>query len=82
MTLTGRCGFVAVIGGLRGEVLRLWAWLRNAGLRVKEGSDNLYPWDWRVGRGPGSPPRRVRAGVRKGCRFAQGSERESPRVIL
>lgn len=36
LKLTGRCGFVAVIGGLRrGEVLRLWAWRRNAGLLVK-----------------------------------------------
>lgn len=42
---------MAVIGGLRGEVLRLWAWLRNAGLRVKEGSDNLIPGIGGLGEG-------------------------------
>lgn len=40
--LTGRCGFVAAIGGLRrGEVLRLWAWRRKAGLLMREGSGDL-----------------------------------------
>lgn len=69
---------MAVIGGLRGEVLRLWAWLRNAGLRVKEGSDNLIPGIGGLGEGLVRDPGGCALGSGKDVGSHRGQREDRP----